>query len=103
MLGMQALKRIGQPEDVTDCGDKTRARIPASSGLFALNRKISVYARLHGGGGSHRRTCLSDKFPGNREINREFRQIQPFAAIYASSQRAKSSAAPAAHVSRYPD
>jgi hypothetical protein len=38
----------------TDCGDRTRARIPASSGLFALNRKISVYVGLRGGAGRTR-------------------------------------------------
>jgi hypothetical protein len=38
----------------TDCGDKTRARIPASSGLFALNREISVCVRLRGGAGRTR-------------------------------------------------
>jgi hypothetical protein len=35
-----------------------RARIAASSGLFALNREISVCAGLRGGGRSHSRTCL---------------------------------------------
>jgi hypothetical protein len=74
----------------TACRDKMRARIPAGSGLFAMNREISVCVRLHGGGRSHCRTCLSNKFPGSREINREFRQIQPSAAVHASSQRAKS-------------
>jgi hypothetical protein len=32
-----------------DCRDKMRARIAASSGLFALNREISVCAGLRGG------------------------------------------------------
>jgi hypothetical protein len=52
--------------------------------------KSPLERRMRGGGRSDRRTCLSNKFPGNREINREFREIQPFAAIHASSQRAKS-------------
>jgi len=30
------------------CRDRMRARIPASSGLFAMNREISVCARLRG-------------------------------------------------------
>jgi hypothetical protein len=36
-----------------------RARIPASSGLFALNREISVCVRLRGGGRSRYRTGLT--------------------------------------------
>jgi hypothetical protein len=38
----------------TACKDKTRARIPASSGLFALNQEISVCAGLRGGAGRTR-------------------------------------------------
>jgi hypothetical protein len=38
----------------TACRDKMRARIPASSGLFAMNREISVCARLRGGPGRTR-------------------------------------------------
>src|SRR5207302_3578950 len=38
----------------THCRDKMRARIPASSGLFALNREISVCVRLRGGPGRTR-------------------------------------------------
>jgi hypothetical protein len=34
------------------------------------------------------RTSLHLKFPANREINREFRQIRPSAAILAPSQQA---------------
>jgi hypothetical protein len=37
-----------------DCRDKMRARIAASSGLFALNREISVCAGLRGGAGRTR-------------------------------------------------
>jgi hypothetical protein len=37
-----------------DCRDKMRARIAASSGLFALNREISVCVRLRGGAGRTR-------------------------------------------------
>src|ERR1700720_4649295 len=39
-----------------DCRDKMRARIAAGSGLFALNREISVCAGLRGGAG-RTRTC----------------------------------------------
>ena len=38
----------------TECRDKMRAGIPASSGLFALNREISGCARLRGGAGRTR-------------------------------------------------
>jgi hypothetical protein len=61
--------------------DNDRLNNPANSGLVVENREISVGTRVRGGGRSQGRTCLSNKFPGNREINREFRQIQPFAAI----------------------
>jgi hypothetical protein len=37
-----------------DCRDKMRARIAASSGLFALNREISVCAGLRGRAGGTR-------------------------------------------------
>jgi hypothetical protein len=40
-----------------DCRDKMRARIAASSGLFALNREISVRARLCGGAERTRTAC----------------------------------------------
>jgi carbon-monoxide dehydrogenase small subunit len=36
------------------CRDKMRARIPASSGLLATSREISVYTRLRGGPGRTR-------------------------------------------------
>jgi hypothetical protein len=36
------------------CRDKMRRRIPASSGLFAMNREISVCVRLRGGAGRTR-------------------------------------------------
>jgi hypothetical protein len=39
---------------LTDYRDKTRARIPASSGLFALKREISVCVGLRGGAGRTR-------------------------------------------------
>ena len=38
----------------TACRDKMRARIPASSGLFAMNREISVRSRMRGGPGRTR-------------------------------------------------
>jgi hypothetical protein len=47
---------------------------------------------LRGGGLSRMRTGLHLKFPANREINREFRQIRPSAAILAPSRRANSMA-----------
>jgi hypothetical protein len=39
---------------LTDYRDKTRARIPVSSGLFAPHREISVCVRLRGGAGRTR-------------------------------------------------
>jgi hypothetical protein len=45
-----------------------------------------------GGGRSRMRTGLHLKFPANREINRQFRQIRPFAAIPARDWRANSMA-----------
>ena len=41
----------------TDCRDKMRARIAASSGLFALNREISGCAGLRGGSERTRTAC----------------------------------------------
>jgi hypothetical protein len=40
-----------------DCRDKMRARTAASSGLFALNREISVCVRLRGGAERTRTAC----------------------------------------------
>src|ERR1700686_4918300 len=45
---------------------------------------------MRGGGRSQGRTCLSNKFPGNREINRDVVQSSLSAAIQASDQRANS-------------
>jgi hypothetical protein len=72
------------------CRDMTHASNPANSALLAQSWEISVCEKVRGGGRGQGRTCLSDKFPGNREINREVCEIQPFAAIYASSQRTNS-------------
>jgi hypothetical protein len=41
----------------TACRDKMRARIPASSGLFATSREISVCTRLRGGAERTRTAC----------------------------------------------
>jgi hypothetical protein len=40
-----------------ECRDKMRARIAASSGLFALNREISICAGLRGGPERTRTAC----------------------------------------------
>src|ERR1700688_3944416 len=50
--------------------DKISLNKPANSGLVAENEEISVCEKVRGGGRSQGRTCLSNKFPGNREINR---------------------------------
>ena len=42
----------------TGCRDKMRARILAGSGLFAMNREISVCVRLHGGPGRTKRISV---------------------------------------------
>jgi hypothetical protein len=65
----------------TACRDKKNARVPASSGQFAMNRKISVCVRLRGGRRSRLRTGLRPKFPANREKCREIHEIVPWAAV----------------------
>ena len=49
-------------------------------------------AGLRGGGRSPSRTCLHLKFPANREINREFRQIRLLSAIFKADTQANSEA-----------
>jgi hypothetical protein len=48
--------------------------------------------RLRGGGRSHIRTRLHFQIPGNREKNREFRQIRPLCKILKADTRANSKA-----------
>ena len=54
------------------CRDKISLGNSANSRLIAGFREISVRTRMRGGGRSHRGTCLSDKFPGSREITGNF-------------------------------
>ena len=65
---------------------------PANPRQFAPGQELSGSARLRGGGRSHMRTRLHPKFPANREINREFRQIRLLGAILKTDTRANSEA-----------
>jgi hypothetical protein len=86
--GMNPMTDWSRPVQVASV--QTLQRRPPIQGLLAGFREISVRPRVRGGGRSDRRTCLSNKFPGNREINREFREIPPSLRYMRPSQRAKS-------------
>ena len=58
----------------TACRDKMRAQIPASSGLFAMNREISVRLRLRGGAERNSNCVPSTQSISNRSLASDLRR-----------------------------